>query len=45
MHEEVSYTLITALVVIPLVLLVFWLLRVMAVSWRMQAALTAFPGT
>jgi hypothetical protein len=33
MSDELTYVVIVALVVVPLVLLVYWIVRVMVVAW------------
>lgn len=45
MSDEVTYVLITALVVVPLTLLVFWLVHVMRVAWMLQTALLSLTFT
>jgi len=43
LHEELSYVLIVGLIVVPLVLLVFWLVEVMGAGWRILSALLSLP--
>jgi hypothetical protein len=45
MTDEITYLVSVALFVVPLVLLVFWLVRVMEVSWMIQSALLSLTFT
>ena len=43
MSDELTFVVIAALVVMPLVLLVYWIVRVMVVAWMVQSALLSLP--
>jgi hypothetical protein len=43
MQDEVAYVLIVAFVIVPIVLLVYWLMDVLSVAWGIQSLLVSLP--
>jgi hypothetical protein len=43
MHEEVANALILCFVIVPIVLLVYWLMNVLGVAWTIQSLLVSLP--
>jgi hypothetical protein len=43
MHEEVANVLILCFVIVPIVLLVYWLMSVLGLSWTIQNLLISLP--
>lgn len=43
MHEEVANVLILCFVIVPIVLLVYFLMDALGIAWRIQSLLVSLP--